>query len=799
MPRRVEGVGPKDASIMIIGEALGANEERLRQPFVGNAGKLLDECLHGAGILRRSCYITNVVKERPPRNDVKNFIKINQKSPNKTITTEAYDQYEEELYKEVERINPDVIITLGNIPLYALCREIGVTKYRGSVLKSITGHNVVPVLHPAAALRMYIWKYLIIFDLMRCKEIVNGTYKASNFNLITDPDYTTVCDFIRKIRQSKRLYFDIEISNLELSDISLAFDDSLDVISINFLKDGVDKYTPVQEAEIMRMLSEVLEDSSIEKVAQNAMFDTSFLRRKYGMVIRNLQDTMIASALLFPEFPKGLDFLASIYSTVPYYKDDGKHKNRKTNEKKAQLYSAKDSAVLTEIFPKQLKDLEKFGNLKAYNRTTRLLQPLLDMTDRGIKMNVEAMNAESENVSKEIEEITERIKTKTGKDINPSSPSQLKEYFYGDLKIKPYLSGGSPTTDESALKRIARRGYDVASDILEYRRLSKLNSTYLTMDLDNDGRLRCSMNPVGAISGRLSSSKTIQGTGANMQNQPPVMKRFMMPDEGYVAYEIDLEQAENRVVAYIAPDLTMIDAFETGQDIHAKTASGIFDIPINEVSNEPGTAPIGSGEYSQRFWGKKANHSLNYGMGSEKFSLTLEISKEDAKFLWSGYHATYPGVRQMWEWIKEDLSKGRTLTNLYGRKIRLLDRWGFQLFNQAYSFIPQSSVAETINQRGLNEIYYDPYKYAGVELLNQVHDSIWIQVPLSLDWQRHAQILQDIKASLEQPLTTRHGHTFTLPAGITMLPFNLKDGYEVETITAQNLKELYGRAKAEVK
>ena len=111
--------------------------------------------------------------------------------------------------------------------------------------------------------------------------------------------------------------------------------------------------------------------------------------------------------------------------------------------------------------------------------------------------------------------------------------------------------------------------------------------------------MRCAFNPVGTKSGRLSSSKTIFGTGTNLQNQPAEMKGYMMADDGFVLYNMDLSQAENRVVAYIAPEPSMIQAFENGTDIHSQTAGLIFRKPVDEISDEPGSCDIAGGRYSE--------------------------------------------------------------------------------------------------------------------------------------------------------------------------------------------------------
>src|SRR5690606_10348147 len=133
------------------------------EPFVGASGNLLTRKMHDAGILRQLCYITNVVKERPKGNNIKPFIDLSKKHVKTSI---VYDKYEEVLKEELSAIESNVIVAVGAVPLWALCRKKGITNYRGSILEStlIPGRKVIPIIHPAAALRNYIWQHYISRD-----------------------------------------------------------------------------------------------------------------------------------------------------------------------------------------------------------------------------------------------------------------------------------------------------------------------------------------------------------------------------------------------------------------------------------------------------------------------------------------------------------------------------------------------------------------------------------------------------------------------------------------------------------
>jgi DNA polymerase-1 len=378
------------------------------------------------------------------------------------------------------------------------------------------------------------------------------------------------------------------------------------------------------------------------------------------------------------------------------------------------------------------------------------------MQHRGIRIDVQGMKLAHASVESALSDLTSQFHSICGKDINPNSPAQLKKYFYGDLNLKPYKNRktGGDSINVDALKRIARKGYKEAALLLEIRKLSKLKGTYLEIQLDEDNRLRCSYNPVGTGSGRLSSSQTIFGTGANLQNIPYDIRNFMLFDEGYIGYNIDLSQAENRIVAFVGPVPEMMRAFNEGLDVHRLTAGLVYSKPPQEVTAE------------ERQWGKRANHGLNYDLGYRAFALYYEIDEGSAKFIVDRYHQAYPGVRQSYHiQIKQMLSENRTVTNCLGRRRVYLDRWGDELFKTAYSFIPQSTVADIINERGLSYIYNNQDLFPSVELLLQIHDSIVFQIPRSVPLQEHARMIWLIKSQLETPLKWKL-NTFTIPADL---------------------------------
>jgi len=784
--------GPKTAKIALVGEAPGAMEVVLGRPFVGPAGDLLNRLLNNAGILRQECYITNVVKEKPPGNDIGTFIKFGTK--NVTTTTE-YNRYERELWQELSEVQANVIVPLGRVALYALTRYFDIGKRRGSILEgSVVSHRkVLGTIHPASALREYLDQWLILHDLVRAKEeSVSPKLNLPLRNLYIEPNYEEILAYLERCQRASIVSFDIEVVNLEISCLAFALSPT-DAMCIPFVgQDGHDYMDPVQEATVWCSIAEVLSNPQITKVGQNMNFDKTFVHNRYGIQLRPFEDTMVAHALLWPDFPKGLDFICAHYTREPYYKDEGKKYFRIGNTmENFWLYNAKDAVVTLEAWYGLLADLQKNNLYETYRFQTDLIESLSFMQEHGVLVDKEGLEAVRERAILRITDLTTQLQDLVGYEINPASPKQLVKLFYEEKRIKPYVSRttGKPTTDESALKRLARKDIPEARLLLTIRKLSKLVGTYYNVSLTPSSRISSSYNPVGTTTGRLSSSETIFGIGTNMQNIPSVMKRFMLADPGYIAFKLDLAQAENRLVAYIAPEPNMIDAFERGLDIHSQTAGLIFNKPIYEVSRVEGSSSLGDGTKSERDWGKRANHALNYGLGYRKFALTHEMPETQARALVEAYHRAYPGIRNSYfVWVQSQLKRDRTLTTPFGRRRRFLGRWDEDLFRTAYAFTPQSTVGEKINRHGVAFIYQRQDLFKDVTLLNQIHDSVEFQLPTTLPFKDIARILLQIRASLEQSIQWKT-YSITIPADCSM-GFNFADMVKVDWFANNSVESL---------
>tara|TARA_Y100000310_G_scaffold332233_1_gene407438 strand:- start:43 stop:1662 length:1620 start_codon:yes stop_codon:yes gene_type:complete len=527
--------GDPSSKICLIGEAPGAYEMRAGRPFVGPAGTVLDQCLHAAGIIRRECFIVNVCDEK-----IKDGSKLYK--PLKGLLPAA-QEYIPRLHDQLRRSKANVFVPLGGLAAMALTGRGQILKWRGSVLETtLLDHaKAVPTVHPAATIRgQYIWRYFIIHDLKRVRrESRHPNIVRPSRHLIINPSFGEVVQFLEAIKEEQdQAAVDIELSYNNISCIAFAPDTNTSMCIPFKTHDGKHRWTLNEEIMIWQLIAQIMEDEKITKTGQNILFDIQVIQQLHGILTRGpIHDTMIAQQILYPDFPKGLDFLCSVHTDEPYYKDDGKIWNnpRFTVEEwdTFQRYNARDSAVCPEIWDSLYEELLD-GYLDAYNFRISMFNPLQFMMTRGYKVDRDRLSETNVRLTREIAETTSKLNDISDYDFSPSSPKQCQTYFYVHKNIKPYTSRttGKTTTDDKALQRLfATHGLEEARLVQKIRALSKLKSTYIDVGLDNDNRLRCFYSAGMTKNGRLSSSQTVFGTGLNMQNLHPDFKEFLVADE----------------------------------------------------------------------------------------------------------------------------------------------------------------------------------------------------------------------------------------------------------------------------
>jgi uracil-DNA glycosylase len=338
----VKGDGPIPARIMIVGEAPGADEEREGVPFVGVAGRELNRMLHEAGITRSECFVTNVARVRPLGNDIGQFIALRKKDitprhkqfRDKWVTPEITEGFEH-LQVEIGQVKPNIIIALGNTPMWALTGKWGITKWRGSMLRTDNGLKVIPTIHPASVLREWSQRAAVVHDLRRAARYANGTdYPDPGWNFTVSPTFTQVTLILTRLLSRAdhepcplRLSVDIETRSWNIACIGIAWS-TRDALCIPLMcyERPAGYWDALEEAEIIYRLYWLLTHRNVEVIGQNLLYDTQYIYRYWHFIPRVHLDTMIAQHSCFSDLPKSLAFICSLFCQhYVYWKDEGKN------------------------------------------------------------------------------------------------------------------------------------------------------------------------------------------------------------------------------------------------------------------------------------------------------------------------------------------------------------------------------------------------------------------------------------------------------------------------------------------
>jgi uracil-DNA glycosylase family 4 len=766
MSNYVPGYGLSGAKIMIVGEAPGADEDREGKPFVGAAGKLLRSSLAQVGIDVDMVYLTNICRYRPPNNKMRAW--FNELGhPNQTVFAGLV-----ELIAEIEAVQPNVVVACGNYPLWALTGKAqwrrvknrdgsssmdytGISAWRGSILEShvVPGLKVIPTFHPSFINREGFDSYgIFLADLERVKrESEFPGVRPIARELILDPqgkDRWEIKDML--LSPKKIITYDIEYIGSKL--LCVSFANNLDwAVSI--------KTSAPSDLEYVR---EILL-SGLPLNAQNGIFDCSILEWWYKMpVIQALKyDTMLAAHAANPELPKGLDFLCSIHTDQPYYKDMVDWKLIEAGKQSPEIlleYNAIDSWVQHAVMLSQLdSDLNEPEVMQTFKFEMSMVKPLWDMSSRGVRIDRDKLDVFRGQLEEEIALRTTALHMVAGKPVNVKSTKQIADLLFNKLGLRPGKKNKTgPATDDKTLAEVQIRATNdtqrgVIRLIREIRERRDLISKFVEIQFDEDDRMRGHYNPAGTDTGRLASRKFYPtGTGGNQQNIPrnKTVRRMFIPEPGKIFGYADLERAESLVVAHITQDPEMLRVHGPGMDAHKELAKVLYELDsVDEVTSD------------QRYMGKQTRHAGNYMEGPRVFMVNVNklaaktgvsIDFTTAKKFIGIYRELHPFLERWWSDTESQLWKTRTLYNLVGpngkgRK-RIFHGHIRGLLPKAVAFVPQSTVGDTLNVGLLNlegvqseyMVYLDSWEQClewhhelleyGYRSLMQVHDAVGFEV-----------------------------------------------------------------------
>jgi len=481
-------------------------------------------------------------------------------------------------------------------------------------------------------------------------------------------------NLISKLFIQQSFCFDTETTGLNM------FSSDLVGLSFSFVE-GEAYYVslPIDKAEAHEVLHEfkaVFENNQIEKIGQNIKFDLLMLAQ-YGIDLKGkLFDTMIAHYLVQPELRHGMDYLAEIYlkyRTI-HFEDlvGSKGKNqadiRTVDIQKLCDYAAEDADVtfrLKQILEKELKS-NGLENL-FYEIEMPLMRVLAIMERTGVRIDSEALRQSSEILTEEMLKLEKEIHSIAGFEFNVGSPMQVGEILFDRLKLDDKAKKtktGQYSTSEDVLEKI-RSKHPIIGKILDYRGLKKLLSTYIDalpqLVSPVTGKVHTSYNQTVAATGRLSS------TNPNLQNIPirdaqgKEIRKAFIADADSVFLSADYSQIELRIMAHLSGDANMLEAFNSGHDIHTATAAKIYKIPLDDVTSD------------MRRKAKTANFGIIYGISVFGLSDRLGIPRAEAKELIDGYFTTYPDVKKYMDTSIQRAKEMGYVETLFGRKRFLPD------------------------------------------------------------------------------------------------------------------------------
>jgi len=422
----------------------------------------------------------------------------------------------------------------------------------------------------------------------------------------------------------------------------------------------------LDRGEVLRMASGILENPGIPKIGHNLKYDIGMLRQERVEVQGTLYDTMLASYLINPNKPdhslEDVSFEYLSYRKKSFQEILAKKESfSDVTLEDATRYAAEDAALAMELKGVLFERLKEEGlDTLYFDMEMPLIHVLIDMEEAGFKVDADKLNNMSKELSREIESIQKRIYFLAGEEFNINSPKQLSKVLFHSLGLKPGKKTKTGFSTELSVLEDLAETHELPGEILNYRSLSKLKSTYTDVlpDLVNPrtGRIHTSFNQTVTATGRLSSSEP------NLQNIPVRgewgrrIRDAFIAEQGNLILSADYSQIELRILAHLSRDQGLIDAFMSGVDIHTRTASTLFGVAMDKVTSD------------MRRVAKTVNFGVVYGISPFGLSVALTITPADAKRYIDGYFEGHPGVKAYIEQtLREAKEKGYVLT-MFGRR-----------------------------------------------------------------------------------------------------------------------------------
>ncbi len=492
---------------------------------------------------------------------------------------------------------------------------------------------------------------------------------------------------------------------------------------------------PMQDA--LDLLKPMLEDPGILKVGQNIKYDMQVLAR-YGITVAPVDDTMLLSYVLEGGLHgHGMDELALRFlevETIKFKDVAGSGKNAVSFDKvpldKAGPYAAEDADITLRLHRLMKPRLAREHMTTVYERLERpLIYVLEEMERTGIKVDAQKLKDFSADFEKRMAELEAHAHEQAGHEFNVGSPKQVGEILFDEMSLEGGKKGktGAYSTSADVLEDLVIQEHELPQTILDWRQLQKLKSTYTDALVEtinpNTGRVHTSFSQAVTSTGRLSSNDP------NLQNIPirseegRKIRQAFIADKGHVLMSADYSQIELRLLAHVADIDSLKDAFANGQDIHAITASEIFEVPIE------GMDPM------VRRQAKAINFGIIYGISGFGLARQLGIPRGDAQRYIEAYFERYPGIKDYMERTKKQAHDQGFVETPFGRKCHVR---GINEKNQAVRGNAERAAINAPIQGGAADIIKRAMARLpgaledarlGARMLLQVHDELIFEVP----------------------------------------------------------------------
>ena len=543
------------------------------------------------------------------------------------------------------------------------------------------------------------------------------------------------------INQADYVSFDTETTSLdymlaELVGISIALKpNEAFYIPINHNYEGAEKQ--LEQDFVLEALKPFLESDEIPKIGHNLKYDRHILQNAGIDLKGTLLDTMLFSYVNNSTITRhNLDAVSKRYLNInPTSYEDVAGKGAKqipfseVSIDVASDYASEDADISLKLYEHIEPLVQKEAKLaKLYSEIEGpLIYTLGDIERNGVLIDSEKLSQQSKELEAKILKLESKVQKNAGEDFNLGSPKQLQEILYEKLGL-PVIKKtpkGQPSTSEAVLQELSM-DFPIVHDILSYRAISKLKSTYTDklpkMINSNTGRVHTSYHQAVTATGRLSSSDpNLQNIPIRSEEGRRIREAFIAP-EGYKILAADYSQIELRIMAHLSKDQGLMDAFAKGQDIHQATAAEIFSINIDDVTP------------NQRRSAKAINFGLIYGMSAFGLSKQLQITRAEAQNYIEQYFERYPGVKNYMDETKSSAKQNGYVETVLGRRLYLADIESSNYQRRQYAErsainAPMQGTAADLIKMAMTDLHSKIRNESlDAKIIMQVHDELVIEV-----------------------------------------------------------------------